>query len=176
MELRTKCLSRERIIQFWYKKRKTYHTFNMLQTFLQIGYLCKTHRIFSTSLCEKGQFISTHQCSSHPLPTKAITDVTLWGWSQFLWIRIPAFFISFLPFFFSFLFFGVFFSDKFCFSLHVFFFLIDKPFFTWIPQLIACVFCSFFFFFVWCYVVVSSLNFSSFLHCNYNTSLFDLFF
>lgn len=25
----------------------------MLQTFLQIGYLCKTHGIFSTSLCEK---------------------------------------------------------------------------------------------------------------------------
>lgn len=148
MELRTKCLSRERIIQFWYKKRKTYHTFNMLQTFLQIGYLCKTHGIFSTSLCEKGQFISTHQCSSHPLPTKAITDVTLWGWSQFLWIRIPAFFISFLPFFFSFLFFLVVsFLTNFASRYMSFFFLIDKPFFTWIPQLIACIFCSFFFLF-----------------------------
>lgn len=40
-------------------------------------------------------------------------------------------------------------------------FLINKPFFTWIPQLIACIF-FFFSFFVWCYVFVLSLNFSSF--------------
>ena len=48
-----KCLSTEWIIQFWYKKRKTYHTYNMLQTFLQIGYLCKTHRIFSDTVFMK---------------------------------------------------------------------------------------------------------------------------
>lgn len=71
-------------------------------------------------------------------------------------------------------------SAKFCFSLNVFFFLslIDKPFFhlnTSVNCMHFLVFILFYFFFVWCYVFVLSLNFSSFLHCNYNTSLFDFF-
>lgn len=57
------------------------------------------------------------------------------------------------------------------------FFLISKPFFHLNTSVNCMHFLVFiFFFFVWCYVFVLSLNFSSFLHCNYNTSLFDLFF
>lgn len=44
-------------------------------------------------------------------------------------------------------------SDKFCFLRNVFFFLISKPFFTWIPQLIACIFLFFFFVFLFCLVL-----------------------
>lgn len=59
----------------------------------------------------------------------------------------------------------------FCFLLNVF--LINKPLFTWIPQLIACIsficFCL-----VLCFCI--KLEFLIFLHCNCNTSLFDLFF
>ena len=41
---------------------------------------------------------------------------------------------------------------------------------------VNCMHFLYFLFFVWCYVIVLSLNFLSFLHCNFNTSLFDFFF
>lgn len=48
--------------------------------------------------------------------------------------------------------------------------------FTRIPQLIACIFSYLLYFcLVLCYFFVLSLNFSTFLHCNYNTSLFLTF-
>lgn len=63
-------------------------------------------------------------------------------------------------------------SYKFCF-LH---FSSVSPF-TRIPQLIACIFSSLLYFcLVLCYFFVLSLNFSTFLHCNYNTSLFLTFY
>ena len=133
---------------FWYKKRKTYHTFNMLQTFLQIGYSCKTHNLFKYSLCEKRPI--------HFNTLVFLTSRTYQSWNRCDTMRlklIPREKDTSLFFFFFFFFFFCycFCSDKFCFSLNVFLFfvfLISKPFFTWIPQLIACIFFSFFFFFL----------------------------